>query len=381
MSEPLLEPEALMAAAQAETGLSNFGGDDFRAGLQALCDTYNGAYNERGRRRSGHRLHQLLTTRLKIQEAFRKSPEILEHPVAKPMFLTGLPRSGTSAQFNLLARDPAVRPLLLWEATFPDPIPLQPGQGDPRREALANIVEEQRKKNPDFTKMHFASPDTPEECVIIQAFAFHGVQMGIEIMCEPYGSWFKSQDLRSFYRYYRTLLQLVDWQRPGERWLLKAPAHMWAIEPLLEVFPDARVVWSHRDPLACTASICSMTYELIHRNVDIEKVDLGPIVFDWYASSLERGLSERDRSDPAHFVDVHHDDFVADSLGTAEKVYGHFGMELGAEARAAMEAHVASNPKGKHGKHEYALAEYGLGESEVRARFAPYIERFQLDRR
>jgi hypothetical protein len=180
------------------------------------------------------------------------------------------------------------------------------------------------------------------------------------------------------YSYYRDLLRLLDWQRPGERWLLKAPAHMWAIEALIECFPDVSIVWSHRDPLLCTASICSMTRTLMEMHAEVDPKQLGPVVMDFYATSLERGLAARDRNDAARFVDVTHDEFVADSSKVVERIYGHFDMPIGPEARAAFAGHVEANPKGKHGKHDYALEEYGLDADAVRERFAPYIERFGI---
>jgi hypothetical protein len=294
------------------------------------------------------------------------------------MVLTGLPRSGTSALFNLLARDPATRALLLWETQFPDPIPLARGQSDPRRDAVEARYAKARVENPEFTKIHYAAADNPEECVLVHAYAFSGVQMGVEIMLEPYASWYRAQDLGPMYAYYKQVLQLLDWQRPGQRWLLKAPAHMWGIDRLIETFPDVSVVWSHRDPLLCTASICSMTWTMMHPVTDVTKEELGPVCMDFYATSLERGLAMRDAQDPARFVDVTHDDFVADPIGTARRIYQQFRMPITWSAQAAFEAHVAENPQGKHGRHEYALEEYGLDPGEVRARFADYVDRFRI---
>ena len=181
------------------------------------------------------------------------------------------------------------------------------------------------------------------------------------------------------YTYYRTLLQMLDWQRPGDRWLLKAPAHMWAIDSLIDTFPDVSIVWSHRNPLACTASICSMTHMLMKDQVEMSKQDLGPIVMNFYASSLERGLATRDQCDPARFIDVNHDDFVDDSMGTVERIYGHFELPIGTAASEALTAHIAANPKGQHGKHEYKLEDWGLSQQDVLNRFAPYIERFKIE--
>ncbi len=381
MSDFTFDPVQLMAeAVEAADGLSDFGNDDFRDGLAALCATYDrNNWTEKGRKRNRRRTVGLLTTRLKITDAFKRHPEILERPIPKPMVLTGLPRSGTSALFNLLGEDPDARPLRLWEAQFPDPLDdLQPGAPDPRRAMIDEYQKHMNEKNPEFAKIHFASADTPEECVLIHAYALHGVQLGVEIMLEPYGSWFRAQDLRSLYRYYADLLRLLDWQRPGNRWLLKAPAHMWAIDALIETMPDVSIVWSHRNPIACTASICSMTQTLFGKTMDIDPAELGPVVMDWYATSLERGLAVRDRSDPARFVDVSHDDFVADSMGQVEQIYAHFDMPLSDAAAGAMNAYIAGHPKDKHGKHEYDLATYGLTLEQVNERFASYVARFGI---
>jgi hypothetical protein len=372
--------EALLAEARASSGLSDLGGEEFLEPLRMLCQAYDQApFDERGRKRNRRRVLQLLAARLRVEAALRRHPEIRSREIRRPMFLTGLPRSGTSALFNLLAADPAARPLLLWETQFPDPAEgLAPGEPDPRYLAVKAYYEESHRKNPEFTKIHFASADTPEECVLLHALTLNGVHYGVEPLLEPYASWYRQQDLRSMYRYYRTLLQMLDWQRPGERWLLKAPAHMWAIDALLDVFPDVSIVWSHRDPLACVASVCSMTWAITNGALALSKQQLGPLVFDFYATSLERGLAVRERSDPARFIDVGHDEFVEDPLGVARRIYAQFGLPLPAAAQSALVAHVAANPKGKHGSHAYALEEWGLDAGAVRERFKAYSERFGL---
>ena len=346
-----------------------------------LCQTYERApFDERGRKRNRRRVLQLLSSRLRVEDALRRHPEIRGREIRRPTVLTGLPRSGTSALFSLLAVDPEARPLLLWETQHPEPaVGLAPGQPDPRYQAVKAYYEQAHQKNPEFTKIHYASADTPEECVLLQALTLNGVHYGVEVMLEPYASWYRKQDLLPMYRYYRSLLQMLDWQRPGERWLLKAPAHMWAIDALIETFPDVGVVWSHRDPLLCTASICSMTYAISNGALQISKQELGPVVFDFYATSLERGLAVRDRSNAARFVDVTHDDFVTDPLGVARRIYDHFGLPLSKPAEAAMRAHVRDNPQGKHGRHAYALEEWGLEAGAVRERFKSYLERFDLE--
>jgi len=377
------EGELLAEAVQA-TGLSDFGSDDFRAGLHALAALpAANPMTEKGRKQHRQRLVQLLGTRLKIEEAFRRHPEIREREIVRPMFLTGLPRSGTSALFNLLAADPAARPLLLWEGIFPDPNWElgEPGEGppaeDPRYRAMKTVSEQAREKNPDFTKAHFADADTPEECVLLHAFALDGGQLGYELMLEPYGSWFAGHDLRPLYRYYADLLRLLDWQRPGERWLLKTPSHLWALDALVETFPDCSIVWNHRDPAVCIPSISSMIHMIARERVEISAEAFGPRVLAHYADSMDRGLAARDRLEAERFIDVDYDALVKDSLGAVERIYRHFDLPFG-PVRPALEAWVAGHPKDRHGRHEYDLSTFGLTREGVRKRFATYVERFGL---
>jgi hypothetical protein len=153
---------------------------------------------------------------------------------------------------------------------------------------------------------------------------------------------------------------------------------MWAIDAVIATFPDCAIVWSHRDPVSCVASICSMTCAMTAGQVELAPQVLGPVIMDFYATSLERGLAARARFDPARFIDVTHDACVADPAGVVAGIYAHFGLPMSDEARTAMAAHVARHPKGEHGEHTYALEDYGLDVARVRARFAPYIERFQV---
>ena len=328
-----------------------------------------------GRKRCRDRVVMQLATRLKCEHAFKTIPEIADQEIKAPIFVTGLPRSGTSALLNLLVAAPENRGLLQWEVQFPDPWPdSEPGQEDPRYPYLVKALDDTR--NSDFSKIHYVDADTPEECVLLHAYAFNGVQLGFEIMLEPYRSWLLAQNLVPLYRYQKRQMQMLNWRNPGKQWMLKAPAHMWAVDAILDVFPDARFIWCHREPVAVTASINSMNRAVMgmyagnHDHMD--KNAIGHSVMEWYAMSLEKGLSERERHDPSLFVDTSQSEFVAHPMGVVEKVYSAFGMELTQEARATMHAHIDNNPKGKHGKHEYDVAEYGLTREIIEQRFAFY---------
>ncbi len=377
----VFEVSPLLAAAREATGLDDFGDPRFEEGLAALCqmlDTTAGL-DERGRRTNWKRLLRLLATRLRVQAAFKAHPEILEREIRRPMFLTGLPRTGTSATFNLLGQDPAARPLLLWEGTFPEPLDGVPeGEEDPRHTAMKETFAKLRERNPDFTRIHFADADTPEECVIPMAITFENVQQGIEVLMDPYASFFRSRDLRPQYLYYRDLLKMIDWQRPGERWLLKSPAHLWGMDAIVETFPDCSIVLTHRDPVEAIASYCSMMETLLGSQGCSPQPGLGETVLDFCATSLERGYAVRDGSDPRRFIDIRFRDFVADSMGVIRQIYDHFEITLDRHAEAEMEKYLVANPRGKHGAHDYDLGRYGLSEERVRERLGWYIDRFDL---
>jgi len=362
--------------ARRETGLEDFGDPGFREGLGVMLETYacTARFDARGVLDHRRRVVTLLCARLRVVDALRRRPEIRRRPIRSPLFVTGLPRTGTSALFQLLAADPAARPLLTWEAIHPYPLEgLAPGEPDPRRGAAGSLW-----IDAGFENIHHVAPDLPEECVLLLSQDFCDPQMGIEVLMEPYASWFQAQDLRRSYAYYADLLRLLDWQRPGERWLLKSPVHLWALDVLLETFPDACVVLAHREPLECVASYCSMVAFLMRDREGFDATALGPAVLEYLARSLERALAVRERADPRRFVDVDYRVLLADPLAEVERIYARFGLPLGAAAREAMRRHLDENPKDRHGAHAYRLEDYGLAPERVRARLAGYLERFGL---
>lgn len=381
MAKPVdLSMEALLEGASKETKLEDFGDPGFHEGLAVLLETYERAgLRPGGRKRTRTRLHQLLVTRLRVEEAWKRHPEIRQRAIRRPVYLTGLPRTGTSALFNLLGCDPAARPLLLWEGVCPDPLVDWPeGEPDPRADLIQAGLDIDRERNPDFDKIHVAGARIPEECVLLLAHTFKDVQMGIEPLLQPYGAWFEKQDLRDSYQYYVDLLRMIDSQRPGERWLLKSPAHLWALDILVEQFPDACIVQTHRDPTQVLASYCSMMHALMAIFESADPKTLGPVVLEYLARSLEAGMQQRAASDASRFLDLDYREFVASPLDAIAKVYGHFELEMTDEAALSMRNHIESHPQGKHGSHRYSLEEYGLTADLVRDRLGFYISHFDL---
>ncbi len=377
MSEIDLSIDSVLKEAEEKAGFSNFGPDDFREGLGVLLETYgSNGYTEKGMYKCRKRLVDLLSARLRIENAFTLHPEIRDVELNPPLFLTGLPRTGTSALLNLLANDPVARPLYMWEGFNPEPIEgLEPGAVDPRYQGMKDWEEQSKKDNPDFARIHTTSVDTPEECIHLLNHTFCDVQFGIETMMEPYASWFQQQDLHNSYRYYADLLRMLQWQRPGDRWLLKTPGHLWAMDILIELFPECSIIITHRNPLECVTSYASMMAAMMG-NREYDKKDLGPVVMEYLARKMEKAVAIREQADAKHFIDIQFDDFVSDPLGTAEKVYSYFNLPLSDSTHAAMKAYAEEHPMGKHGKHEYALDEYGLTEDGILQRFGFYLEKY-----
>lgn len=379
MSEINFDIEGVLEDARQKTGLNDFGGDDFKEGLQKLLSTYdNNGYDEKGRKRSRRRVVDLLSARLRIEAAFKRHPEMHDIEIKRPMLLTGLPRTGTSALLNLLAADPAARPLKLWEGLNPDPVEgLKEGEEDPRYLAMKQFYEEMNKKS-DFKKIHHTTADTPEECIHLLNHTFQDVQFGVETMMEPYGSWFQQHNKRDSYLYYGELLKMLQWQRPGERWLLKSPCHLWALDTLVEMFPDCSIIITHRNPLECITSYASMMAAMMPGRKDLDKTKLGPVVMEYLARKLEASLIARKKFGEERVVDIQFNDFVANPLATANKIYQYFELPMENEAKTAIESYASEHPMGQHGKHDYDLAEYGLNEDQILKRFGFYIDRFAI---
>jgi len=381
MSEINFDSEKLLQEAQSKTGLTDFGSNDFNEGLGVLLDTYNhNGFTEKGRYKNRKRVLDLLCARLRIENAFKLHPEIRQQKIVAPMLLTGLPRTGTSALLNLLANDTDARPLYMWEGFNPEPVEgLPKGAPDPRYTAMKAWEEQNAKdaqqKGKEFKKIHSTSVDTPEECIHLLNHTFCDVQYGVEPMMEPYGSWFQKQDLHKSYHYYADLLRMVQWQRPGKRWLLKTPGHLWALDILIEMFPDCSIIITHRNPLECVTSYASMMAALM-ANREFDKRTLGPVVMEYLARKMEKAIAVRKQSDKARFIDIQFEDFIDQPIATVEKIYSHFKLPISADTAKRMRDYAAAHTMGKHGKHEYQLEEYGLTADMILQRFDFYIREY-----
>lgn len=320
------------------------------------------------------RLRGLLTTRLKVAALLEEHPEIIDTPIAPPIVIAGLQRSGTTMLHRLIGADPAIRAVGSWEVVHVLPHRWErPGRRPLIRIAQTKIAElALRYLNPQFFAIHAVEADGPEEDVLLQEYSLMSQVPEAMLNVPRYADWLGQQDPRASYDYLKVLLQILDQQDPRPHWVLKTPAHLEHLDTLLEVFPDALIVNTHRDPVRTTASFSSL---LAHgHSMFSDHVDAPQVARAWLrrnATMAENALAVRARR-PEKFIDVFYDDLVADPMAQVERIYAAANLELTAGARAEMARHRSSHTQHAHGVHSYSLAEFGLTEDEVAAAYADY---------
>ena len=232
---------------------------------------------------------------------------------------------------------------------------------------------------PQFKTIHPIAPDLPQECIAITAQVFMSIQFHTTHDVPSYEKWFEQHSQRLGYDFHYRLLQHLEARRPGRRWVLKAPGHLFALDDLLARYPDAKIIQTHRDPLRVMASMAS--HATVLRRAFSDAADPKLIAADWterWAQALKKFLAVRDRSAPERFLDLSYDDIENSPLETVERVYAFLGWPMTDAARAAMRAFIGANPKNKHGVHRYSLAQYGLDRQAEIRRFGEYCARFNI---
>jgi len=352
----------------------------FRDALDALCRSMSEEteMNLVGRISARDDTARLLRTQIRIQEALERFPEIRETPLPRPVYVIGWPRTGTTILHNLLARDPAHRALLYYEGFDP----AAPARGkDDRKAKLSKVLRGLEYMAPGYRAIHAMDADSVEECVTIMYHTFSTPQFEFQYRCTGYLSFLEARGTRSAYEHYREQLRMLQYYRPhGERWVLKDPAHLYALDTLLELFPDARFVWIHRDPARALGSIASLTAHtraLFSDAYDAECVGRDVLDGAW-PRGLACALDLRERLPADRFVDVRYADFVQAPMATVRSVYDALGLELTATAAAAMERHLSEHPQGSEGTHRYTPEQFGIESSVVRREWSDYIDRFGI---
>ena len=381
-SQLTLDATGLLGAACAETGLNDFGLDDFVPRLDLLCRAMReeGGFNGAGIFQQHTLTSGLLQNRLLIEDLVARHPEILDEEIAAPIVICGLPRTGTTHLHNLISADPAIRSLPYWEGlepVLPEREAPAAGEPDPRRERTAMALSFLDVAMPYFNRMHEMTVDhTHEE---IQLLAIDVSSMLFETTA-PMPMWrdaYRARDQRPSYAYLARVLKVLQWLRGGTRWVLKSPQHLEQFPALLDTFPDATFVVTHRDPVSVTTSMVTMlaySARLTRDRVDVEGI--GHYWADRLELMLARCAEERDVLPSDRTIDVHFDEFMADDVAMVARVYELAGQPFDERARTAMYRFMAAHPRGKFGTIDYDLGQFGLDPVERRRALAFYTDRF-----
>lgn len=372
--------DELIATARAATGLSDFGAASFHEGLVALIDGAEaaGTFNELGVAVLHDQATEMLSLRLSVEDWYRRHPEIDDREISAPLFGLGLPRTGSTALSYLLARDPRSRSLLVWETNSPTPPPEPETYGcDPRIAEAAVRISLIDELAPKFKTMLPQDPDGPNECLQVMALDFRSPMFGALGDNRAYDEWLDGCDMVSAYEYHRRVLKLLQWRFPPRPWRLKSPAHMRYIESLVEVYPDARFVMTHRDIAQVIPSVVSLL------DATSEMLRTGPLAPDfaehqatYWESALRTTLAYRDAGHEHLFHDIQFRDMRPDPMSAVAGLYDWMGVDLTDEVTEAMLDWWGSNPADKHGVHEYRPEDYGIDLDELRRQFAFYNDRF-----
>ena len=389
MSEALpdLSPDSILEEASRRAGgLSDTGENQFSEGLRRLSESLEseGRLTPIGRLIARERAILSTVNRLNYLEDRRKHPSIADEKVVAPVVVVGMPRTGSTILHDILAQDPDSRAPLTWETMFPSPPPEpETFETDPRIEACEATFPGVDAQIPAFKAMHPMGARLSQECVTTMADTMVSPLFHNQFRVNGYQDWVDHEaDWSRVYEFHEWQLQHLGWKVKRDRWVLKTGAHMWGLEHLLRRYPDARIVFTHRDPVKSMTSYSSLT--ALVRSMGSDDVDPLEIAQDWTARIkrvLERSIAIRAQNHypRAQFYDMHFQDFVADQFAVVEQIYDTFGLPMTGEAADRMKAFIADNPKGKHGIHRYSPEEYGIDPREIHASFRPYMERFGLE--
>jgi hypothetical protein len=377
-----LDVDALHGEAESIAGLSDWGPDDsYLKPLRILMSAVEAMRPGRGlQTQVNDTVIQQLVTRLRLASDARENPEVLRQAIAAPVVITGLSRSGTSLMHDLLAQDPEARAPLYWEVASPWPAPdAATFDSDPRIGQYEAELRSMLASQPELRTMHLWGATRPEECNAIMEQHFTSRTPFSKWAVPAQVDWLLTNRPEGQFRTHKRVLQQLQWHGPRGRWTLKSPSHVMDLEGLCAAYPDARIVWTHREPADALASCASLITPLRRMfATESEPTAVGPAVSRMMGGAFEKGLQSR--LDPAidgRILDISYRHLVQDPVGTVARIHAHFNLPFTAAFEVRLRSYLADHPKGKHGTHRYSPEQFGLSREELNERFAGYRSRFR----
>jgi hypothetical protein len=363
--------------ARAATGLDDFGSAYYREGLERTVAALNteADLNDLGRVMQHATISNALIQRLKIIETYKQHPEIGDEVVDGPIVVLGLPRTGTTALGQLVSADPQLRSLRTWESQAPTPPPEAETQhNDPRIAQAADGIAMIDQMFPEFRTMNSFDAESATECQDLMGMSFRTFHFDGVVRVPGYVEWLLQSDMRETYTFHRDVLKLLQWHCKPSLWHLRTPVHMFAIESFVEAYPNAKFLWSHRDPAKVLGSVCSLiayvrSWSSDHRDPE----ELGAEQLAWWAEGMGRAMDFRKKFGDDRFVDVSFADLQTNPINTIARSYEKLGLTFTDAARARVQEWADGHKPGQHGTHTYELGDYGLTPEKVHDAFGDYM--------
>lgn len=374
---PAITSKHLIEQAQAITGIASFDSESFREGLDIVAHgiTVSKTLHEAGRATLTGLITGMLINRLRIAEYARNHKAILQTPIARPIIIFGMPRTGTTLLSHLLAADPNRRSLLRWEAYDSAPPATQETlTTDPR--CLAMKEADNSVSTPP--ELHLEQADLAIECSIPLAHDFKNIMWAGLLEDPAYQNFLLQTDLGSAYRCHQLQLQVLQ-SYTIKNWALKAPSHAMGLQALLNTYPDARLIWTHRDPYRAMASVCSVTAASRKSFGRVDEEKLGLEMIPLMQAHIDRPMALRASAKPPAMFDLHYAELLRDPMASVRALYNWLGDRLTPEAEGAMQAWLKANPQGKFGKHEYGLQHFGLNLNQLHGAFGEYATQYGVE--
>jgi hypothetical protein len=378
-----LTPDALRAAAERKAGASDYGSDSYKATLEVLLHSIatEANLNETGLGEIRDRIVAALANRLTVVAWEKANPEAATAPVEAPIVILGLPRTGSSILHETLAAAPGMRTPLIWEVKEMSLVhEVTDADTDDRIKEIEAAIERKNRLAPGYAAIHYENPLIPMECVALLVLDLVTVQFSTIAYTPGYRQFLLHHDAHASYDWHRRGLRYLQAAKSGKRWVLKAPMHSLYLEALLDTYPDARLIQTHRDPVRSLGSLCSLHETLRSPFSDqVRMEEQAPDDIAYTAAVIQRAVDFR-RDHPeqeTRFHDVAFRNFISDPEATLSGIYAHCGMEFDDVARKATLDYIKNRPREKYGKHSYTLEQFGLSAGQIRPMFADYAQRFE----
>jgi len=373
-----LTVDSLKEESSQMTHLFDWGNNEFELPLEQFINCFKEKYaleDELFYTQFFNAIKAILFNRLYIQNSINSYPDILKSPICRPLFIVGIARTGSTFFHRLINQDPSCRTLKYWEMRYPffgTNIGLNHEKFSME---LAELnIKEVYSKLPNLFHIHEIKAKAPEECNIIMRHTFCSLYLASEWALPKYAQWLLNHNMAKSYEYYKKMLQILQWYKPGEYLALKCPSHILNLEIILKIFPDANILWLHRHPFKSIPSYLNLLSVFWGNEMNEKFIDF---ICNYSKKSIDKGMEMKKKVNSAQFYNLSYREFINAPYSTILKVLNHFKYKIDTRLESNIHKWIEENPRNKHGVHNYNLEKFGLEEMDIQELFSPYLEEYR----